>query len=249
MRLGRRLPQRTTSPPRFCVRARRPRDEARRRRRESRPPASQSPIRSCCTPRPRERRRRRRRPPRAPSPPSEELSFDRRFFRIFGGAATPERGQRDSAQQIQAVAVRRLRRSGSWHGRGKAWLERRKRPDFPLKTGGATGDRTPDLRIANAALSQLSYCPKTAALPSGEEGARHPGNEVRDHTPAPSEVKPIMAMRGADNAAWSRRSSCFSGLAIAGDQRLREEPPAVDGDEKEQLEGKAHLRRAHHLHP
>jgi integrase len=26
--------------------------------------------------------------------------------------------------------------------------------------GGATGDRTPDLRIANAALSQLSYCPK-----------------------------------------------------------------------------------------
>ena len=24
---------------------------------------------------------------------------------------------------------------------------------------GATGDRTPDLRIANAALSQLSYCP------------------------------------------------------------------------------------------
>ncbi len=26
--------------------------------------------------------------------------------------------------------------------------------------GGATGDRTPDLCIANAALSQLSYCPK-----------------------------------------------------------------------------------------
>ena len=25
--------------------------------------------------------------------------------------------------------------------------------------GGAEGDRTPDLRIANAALSQLSYCP------------------------------------------------------------------------------------------
>ena len=25
--------------------------------------------------------------------------------------------------------------------------------------GGAGGDRTPDLRIANAALSQLSYCP------------------------------------------------------------------------------------------
>ena len=26
-------------------------------------------------------------------------------------------------------------------------------------TGGAKGDRTPDLCIANAALSQLSYCP------------------------------------------------------------------------------------------
>jgi hypothetical protein len=27
------------------------------------------------------------------------------------------------------------------------------------KYGGAEGDRTPGLRIANAALSQLSYCP------------------------------------------------------------------------------------------
>ena len=26
-------------------------------------------------------------------------------------------------------------------------------------SGGAEGDRTPDLGIANAALSQLSYCP------------------------------------------------------------------------------------------
>ena len=32
--------------------------------------------------------------------------------------------------------------------------------DFSANTGGATGDRTPDLCIANAALSQLSYCPK-----------------------------------------------------------------------------------------
>jgi len=27
------------------------------------------------------------------------------------------------------------------------------------ENGGAEGDRTPDLGIANAALSQLSYCP------------------------------------------------------------------------------------------
>jgi hypothetical protein len=34
----------------------------------------------------------------------------------------------------------------------------------PLKNGGAEGNRTPDLRIANAALSQLSYNPKGRAF-------------------------------------------------------------------------------------
>lgn len=29
-----------------------------------------------------------------------------------------------------------------------------------MRTGGDEGDRTPDLSIANAALSQLSYIPK-----------------------------------------------------------------------------------------
>jgi hypothetical protein len=38
---------------------------------------------------------------------------------------------------------------------------------FSLVRGGATGDRTPDLRIANAALSQLSYCPESCAIPGG----------------------------------------------------------------------------------
>ena len=31
-----------------------------------------------------------------------------------------------------------------------------------MSIGGAEGDRTLDLRIANAALSQLSYCPDLA---------------------------------------------------------------------------------------
>lgn len=31
--------------------------------------------------------------------------------------------------------------------------------DGPIETGGDEGDRTPDLGIANAALSQLSYIP------------------------------------------------------------------------------------------
>ena len=33
-----------------------------------------------------------------------------------------------------------------------------------LKYGGAEGDRTPDLVIANDALSQLSYCPRQERL-------------------------------------------------------------------------------------
>ena len=32
--------------------------------------------------------------------------------------------------------------------------------EIRFQTGGAEGDRTPDLRIANATLSQLSYGPE-----------------------------------------------------------------------------------------
>jgi hypothetical protein len=37
----------------------------------------------------------------------------------------------------------------------------------PLKFGGAEGDRTPDLRIANATLSQLSYGPEARPFRKG----------------------------------------------------------------------------------
>ena len=37
--------------------------------------------------------------------------------------------------------------------------------------------------------------------------------------------------------------------AVPGDQRLRQEPPAVDRHEEEELEGKADLGWAEHLHP
>src|SRR5215472_3571592 len=41
----------------------------------------------------------------------------------------------------------------------------------PLRdTGGAEGDRTPDLRIANATLSQLSYGPIALAPVAGRRG-------------------------------------------------------------------------------
>ena len=39
---------------------------------------------------------------------------------------------------------------------------------------GAEGDRTPDLSIANAALSQLSYCPEISARTT------RPGLDDRD---------------------------------------------------------------------
>ncbi len=45
--------------------------------------------------------------------------------------------------------------------RGKARNDKANREQLALKSGGDGEDRTPDLRIANAALSQLSYVPMT----------------------------------------------------------------------------------------
>ncbi len=56
----------------------------------------------------------------------------------------------------------------SWHtqiwptprvARGKARNDKANREQLALKSGGDEEDRTPDLRIANAGLSQLSYIP------------------------------------------------------------------------------------------
>ena len=41
-------------------------------------------------------------------------------------------------------------------------LDRKEIEQFQRLAGGAEGDRTPNLRIANAALSQLSYGPGAA---------------------------------------------------------------------------------------
>ena len=43
--------------------------------------------------------------------------------------------------------------------RGKTRNDKANREQLALKSGGDEEDRTPDLRIANAALSQLSYVP------------------------------------------------------------------------------------------
>ncbi len=51
-----------------------------------------------------------------------------------------------------------------------------RRSQTPLPTSGAKGDRTPDLRIANAALSQLSYCPDGSLPETPKWGSKRPGN-------------------------------------------------------------------------
>ena len=66
-------------------------------------------------------------------------------------------------------------------GAGRAWpgqvkLGRRSRVGFCSQTsGGDEEDRTPDLRIANATLSQLSYVPTDASNSSSAEAQRDTG--------------------------------------------------------------------------
>ena len=50
--------------------------------------------------------------------------------------------------------------------------------------GGAEGDRTPDLRIANATLSQLSYGP----MRKDGRGRNRECNRVRDNGSGPGSV-------------------------------------------------------------
>ena len=52
---------------------------------------------------------------------------------------------------------------------GKFWLACRPKLAKRAEVGGAEGDRTPDLLIANEALSQLSYGP-----PKGHNGKKPP---------------------------------------------------------------------------
>src|SRR5207244_3007416 len=64
----------------------------------------------------------------------------------------------------------------------------RKKAGKPGKCGGAEGDRTLDLRIANATLSQLSYRP-TAKHPaksrSSQTASECPAIKMRDFAAAP----------------------------------------------------------------
>lgn len=60
------------------------------------------------------------------------------------------------------------------------------------ETGGAEGDRTPDLGIANAALSQLSYCPsflEVAWLGVGQKIDKRPPMAPQNPSAKPPQVE------------------------------------------------------------
>ncbi len=60
-----------------------------------------------------------------------------------------------------------------------------------MRPGGAEGSRTPDLLIANEALYQLSYGPRTGFAP-GREG---PGGEGGHKSGSLRPVKPALALK------------------------------------------------------
>src|SRR3954463_16058032 len=79
---------------------------------------------------------------------------------------------------------------------------------FPVgyrEDGGAEGDRTPDLRIANATLSQLSYGPMRGARTMGTapRSVKHrPAGDTNCSRPGPSIVMSGAAgLNAAKNAA------------------------------------------------
>jgi hypothetical protein len=80
------------------------------------------------------------------------------------------------------------------------------------KSCGAEGDRTPDLGIANAALSRLSYCPNTPEIMS-----------------IPNEVKQnVLPHRGAiltfvSLLSQRRGHRCMRGASTPSGQRTRAE--------------------------
>ena len=64
--------------------------------------------------------------------------------------------------------------------------------------GGAEEDRTPDLRIANATLSQLSYRPKSSKTETIQENSRAVQNAGNSYS------KDSVAITGA----WSEAVRC-----------------------------------------
>src|ERR1700685_360054 len=105
---------------------------------------------------------------------------------------------------------------------------------------GATGDRTPDLRIANAALSQLSYCPKTAAKHTPqrfEVKARKSISDLGAGTERPGEQAPAVGRDEQEKFEWQAHLRRTHHLHTQGKKDVRNDQ--VD-DEKRQVDKKAH---------
>ena len=89
----------------------------------------------------------------------------RGWDRVGNRTGTPDPGPKLGPEQGQELCYRSSPGGASEGERPRGWVDplgfaqrAGRRAPFPV-TSGAEGDRTPDLCIANAALSQLSYSP------------------------------------------------------------------------------------------
>src|SRR5271155_333709 len=97
---------------------------------------------------------------------------------------------------------------------------------FMSRVGGAEGDRTPDLRIANATLSQLSYGPMASVAPlRGAAGLWSSCCSVSSKAPERAPSPPCCGP-----SRLTVRSACRSPLGFPPDVRLPEPRQHADLD-------------------
>ncbi len=90
------------------------------------------------------------------------------------------------------------------------------------ESGGAKGDRTPDLRIANAALSQLSYCPnssfRAADSTRREKEVKRGSSSIRSIVDFLDRSELDVARLSCERGRWRRRPALFAvaGIRIRG---------------------------------
>src|SRR5690348_15569787 len=102
-------------------------------------------------------------------------------LRISRAIATPSMILAAMAAYIKRRAAARFAQT-----RRRAALRPRCGQKWDYRLGGAEGDRTPDLDIANVALSQLSYCPARVARNMGRGCADCQGGPATSALLAPA---------------------------------------------------------------
>src|ERR1700690_431778 len=143
--------------------------------------------------------------------------------------------------RVQAAAVRLF--DGQSPGTAVASLDpASERATFPGEIGWSNGGSNPGPPHCERGALPAELLPqmhRRRALSWGEGTRQRPRN-IRRGPPKSSHQEPCPPTCPAPAAP--RR------LSIAGDERSREQPPAAGGDEKQELERQADLRRAHLLH-